>query len=56
MRCHRCNDPMTLYVIGDDYCKPCVRDLAARARSDAQRAEATRRFRFAKELDRQPAA
>jgi hypothetical protein len=56
VKCHRCNEPMTLYVVGDDYCKTCVRELSARAESDRRRSEATRRFRFAKELDRSPAA
>jgi hypothetical protein len=57
MRCHRCNEPMTLFVIGEDYCKTCVIELAARARSDARRAEATARFSVGKSLDnRRPAA
>ena len=50
MRCHRCNEPMTLYVVGEDYCKPCVRELAVRAQSDAKRSAAAGRFRFPKLL------
>lgn len=30
LRCHRCNDPMTLYEVTDRYCPPCQRDIAAR--------------------------
>jgi hypothetical protein len=50
MRCHRCQEPMTLYVVGHDYCRPCVRELSARAESDARRASARARFRVVKEL------
>jgi hypothetical protein len=56
MKCRRCNESMTLYAVGDEYCRTCVREIAARAESDRRRNEAVRRFRFAKELDRQPAA
>lgn len=31
-RCHRCLEPMTLFVVGDDYCRQCARELAAKAR------------------------
>lgn len=29
-KCRRCGDPMVMFVVGDDYCAPCRRDLKAR--------------------------
>jgi hypothetical protein len=37
MRCHRCLEPMTLYVVGDDYCRKCKAERAERERADAAR-------------------
>jgi hypothetical protein len=50
MRCHRCQEPMTLYVVGRDYCKQCVVEMSVRAEQDARRAQAKARFRVVKEL------
>lgn len=49
-RCHRCGDPMTLYVIGDDYCAKCKRETRIREESDARRAKARARFSVVKDL------
>ena len=50
MKCHRCGEPMTLYVVGRDYCVACIRDLAKRAQEDARR----RVVRFARAKDLSP--
>ena len=50
MKCIRCGDPMVLFVVGDRYCRTCVRELSARAESDERRATARARFRVVKEL------
>ena len=50
MKCHRCGETITLYVVGEDYCRPCVRDLARLAQQDAKR----RVDRFARAKDLTP--
>ena len=50
MRCHRCGDPMTLYVVGQDYCKPCLREVKTLDEQRARRATARARFSVVKEL------
>jgi ribosomal protein L37E len=37
IRCHRCGERMTLYVVGDDYCRECKREVQAREDQDAKR-------------------
>jgi hypothetical protein len=56
MRCHRCNDPMTLYVIGDDYCPPCKREIKVRDEADARRARfaIVPRYSIAKDMTQYP--
>lgn len=49
MRCHRCGIPMTLYVVGDDYCFQCKREVAKREAQDRQRT-ARARFSVVKEF------
>lgn len=36
-RCHRCRETITLYIVGDDYCQQCKREIATRERQDAAR-------------------
>ena len=49
MRCHRCQEPMTLYVVGQDYCRQCKADIAKREQDDARRMAARSRFRVMKD-------
>jgi ribosomal protein L37E len=37
IRCHRCGERMTLYVVGDDYCRACKREVSVREAQDARR-------------------
>lgn len=46
-RCHRCGARMTLYVVGDDYCRPCKAEMRDREAADARRVA---RYPFAKDL------
>ena len=50
MRCHRCGDPMTLYVVDDRYCQPCKRDIKTREAQEARRVVRFDRYRVAKDL------
>lgn len=52
VHCHRCHERMTLYLVGDDYCRPCKREIAERDAADARRVV---RFR-AKDLTPRDAA
>lgn len=38
-RCHRCLEPMTLFVVGDDYCAACRRDMKVREDADRRRSQ-----------------
>lgn len=48
-RCHRCLEPMTLFVVGDDYCAKCRRDIKVREAQDARRADRFARYRVSKD-------
>jgi hypothetical protein len=48
MRCKRCGDLMTLYVVGDRYCRPCKVEVAVLERREAMRI--VPRFSRAKDL------
>lgn len=50
MKCHRCGESMTLFVVGDDYCPTCKRELAVIAEQEARRDKARARFSVVKEL------
>lgn len=50
MKCHRCGQPMTLYVVGDDYCRLCKAEMRQRAEQDARRISRFDRFRVSKDL------
>ena len=50
MRCHRCLEPMTLYVAGDDYCRKCKAEMRVREDADARRRTARARFTVVKDL------
>lgn len=39
IRCHRCGERMILYVVGDDYCRACKREVQAREEQDAKRVD-----------------
>ena len=41
---------MTLFVVGDDYCPPCKREIRVREQQDAQRVVRFDRFRVSKDL------
>ena len=50
MRCHRCQDPVVLFVAGEvPYCRPCKADIAKREQDDARRMAARSRFRVVKD-------
>ena len=50
MKCHRCGESMTLYVVGDDYCPTCKREMRVREEQDARKVVRFDRFRVAKDL------
>ena len=50
MSCHRCGQPMTLYIVGWDYCPPCSRDIKTREAQDERRRTAKARFRVVKDF------
>lgn len=50
MKCHRCGEPMTLFVVGDDYCTACKREMRVREEQDARKVIRFDRFRVAKDL------
>jgi hypothetical protein len=58
MKCHRCHEPMTLFVVGDDYCPTCKREIREREDADARRAQfrVLPRFARGKDLTPYPAA
>lgn len=58
MRCHRCLEPMTIYVVGDDYCAACRRDIKVREDADRRRGQFKVLYRTArnKELPLTPVA
>ena len=53
-RCHRCGEVMTLYIVGDDYCRTCKREIRARQELDARRPAP--RFALAKDVTPRDAA
>ena len=50
MKCHRCGESMTLFVIGDDYCPACKREIRVRDEQEARKVVRFDRFRVAKDL------
>lgn len=48
MKCHRCGETITLYEVGKDYCRPCLRRLAELEQQYAKRH--VDRFARAKDL------
>lgn len=50
MRCHRCGVEMTLYVVGDDYCRQCKAEMKVREEQDARRVVRFDRFRVSKDM------
>lgn len=56
MKCHRCNEPMTLYVVGDDYCRLCVREMARLVKPEPKVIPLWMRNLRAKDMTPRPAA
>jgi hypothetical protein len=54
MKCHRCGESMTLFVVGDDYCPACKREMQAREQADARRVQFRVLPRFSRAKDLTP--
>jgi uncharacterized OB-fold protein len=50
MRCKRCGDPLTVYVLNERYCTPCKREVRQRETADERRMTARARFGVVKDL------